>query len=420
MGAAESAQRTYTHGYHVLNVHAGSPGATAGLQSFFDVIVSANGTALDQEDSRFVDLLMQSVNSTVQLIVYNSKTETFRETTIQPNMQWGGQGVLGVSIRFCKLKGINENVWHVLDVYPNSPASAAGLRAFTDYIVGSTGLVFGDSDAFYTLINVASGRDIELFVYNSESDDVRTVVLRPNPKWGGAGSVGCDVGFGILHRIPTKKGSDSSLPVAAPVQALAASVGEMTFEPVTAPVRDLPMPEALPETVLQKAAAVPATATTDASPLVPVQTATSAVAVATPVAEPVAAAITTPSPAPASQPEDFATATATPVRAVAASPDPKTPAFAPTPVAPGPHTPVTPYATSIASPAPDAGTVTPASTPVAASTPLYATPSAAVTPVTPTVPFTTSPGGGTPDFAALRQKQAALKAKLAALQAGSQ
>ena len=46
MGAAESAQKTYTHGYHVLNVHAGSPGATAGLQSFFDVIVSAGGTAL--------------------------------------------------------------------------------------------------------------------------------------------------------------------------------------------------------------------------------------------------------------------------------------------------------------------------------------------------------------------------------------
>ena len=72
-------------------------------------------------------------------------------------------------------------------MYPNSPASTAGLRAFTDYIVGSTRLVFGDSDAFYTLINVASGRDVELFVYNSESDDVRTVVLRPNPKWGGAG-----------------------------------------------------------------------------------------------------------------------------------------------------------------------------------------------------------------------------------------
>jgi GRASP55/65 PDZ-like domain len=27
---------------------------------------------------------------------------------------WGGQGLLGVSIRFCSFEGANENVWHVL------------------------------------------------------------------------------------------------------------------------------------------------------------------------------------------------------------------------------------------------------------------------------------------------------------------
>jgi len=29
-------------------------------------------------------------------------------------MTWGGQGLLGVSIRFCSFEGANENVWHVL------------------------------------------------------------------------------------------------------------------------------------------------------------------------------------------------------------------------------------------------------------------------------------------------------------------
>jgi hypothetical protein len=27
---------------------------------------------------------------------------------------WGGQGLLGVSIRFCSFEGANENVWHIL------------------------------------------------------------------------------------------------------------------------------------------------------------------------------------------------------------------------------------------------------------------------------------------------------------------
>ena len=50
---------------------------------------------------------------------------------------WGGQGLLGISIRFCSFEGATENVWHVLDVQPNSPAAIAGLHSDTDYIIGS-------------------------------------------------------------------------------------------------------------------------------------------------------------------------------------------------------------------------------------------------------------------------------------------
>ena len=31
-----------------------------------------------------------------------------------PSNTWGGQGLLGVSIRFCSFEGAAENVWHVL------------------------------------------------------------------------------------------------------------------------------------------------------------------------------------------------------------------------------------------------------------------------------------------------------------------
>jgi predicted transcriptional regulator with HTH domain len=36
------------------------------------------------------------------------------EASITPSNLWGGQGLLGVSIRFCSFEGANENVWHVL------------------------------------------------------------------------------------------------------------------------------------------------------------------------------------------------------------------------------------------------------------------------------------------------------------------
>ena len=37
-----------------------------------------------------------------------------REVTLVPSKNWGGQGVLGVSIRFCSFEKANENVWHIL------------------------------------------------------------------------------------------------------------------------------------------------------------------------------------------------------------------------------------------------------------------------------------------------------------------
>ena len=52
---------------------------------------------------------------------------------------------LGVSLQWSPL-AIAEDVWHILDVAPNSPADAAGLLPYGDYVIGSTeGLVRGES-----------------------------------------------------------------------------------------------------------------------------------------------------------------------------------------------------------------------------------------------------------------------------------
>lgn len=86
-------------------------------------------------------MLAANIDKPVKLLVYSSKTMSVKEVTLIPSKNWGGQGVLGVSIRFCSFEKANENVWHVLDVQPHSPASLAGFRSNTDYIIGSDSLL---------------------------------------------------------------------------------------------------------------------------------------------------------------------------------------------------------------------------------------------------------------------------------------
>jgi len=188
-------------GYHVLRVQDNSPGHKAGLEPFFDFIIMIGNVRLDRDDERLKDILKANVEKPIKLLVFSSKTMTIREVTLTPSGIWGGQGLLGVSIRFCSFEGANENIWHVLEVEPNSPAYLAGLRPFTDYIIGADSILTEQEDLF-TLIESNEGKPLKLYVYNSETDASREVVLTPNSAWGGDGSLGCGIGYGYLHRIP--------------------------------------------------------------------------------------------------------------------------------------------------------------------------------------------------------------------------
>eukprot|EP00095_Tigriopus_kingsejongensis_P011056 maker-scaffold23_size669530-snap-gene-1.35 protein:Tk11056 transcript:maker-scaffold23_size669530-snap-gene-1.35-mRNA-1 annotation:"golgi reassembly-stacking protein 2" len=190
-----------TEGYHVLRVQENSPGSRAGLEAFFDFIVAIGETRLDQDNDTLKDLLKANIEKDITMTVYSSKTQQVREVYITPSTCWGGQGLLGISIRFCSFEGANENVWHILDVQSNSPAEAAGLRSFTDYIIGADS-VLHESEDLFTLIEAHEGRPLKLYVYNSETDHCREVNITPNGAWGGEGSLGCGIGYGYLHRIP--------------------------------------------------------------------------------------------------------------------------------------------------------------------------------------------------------------------------
>jgi hypothetical protein len=103
--------------------------------------VAINGSRLDQDNDTLKMILSSNIDKPCKLLVYSSKTMSLKEVTLVPTKNWGGQGVLGVSIRFCSFEKANENVWHVLEVQPNSPASLAGLRSNADYIIGSDSLL---------------------------------------------------------------------------------------------------------------------------------------------------------------------------------------------------------------------------------------------------------------------------------------
>nr|CAD7431017.1 unnamed protein product [Timema monikensis] len=175
----------------------------------------------DQDNDTLKELLKAGLDKPIRMTVYSSKTQSVREVVIVPSTSWGGQGLLGVSIRFCSFEGANENVWHVLlanalvvlsstaedgeieEVHPSSPAEMAGLRPFNDYIIGADS-VLHESEDLFTLIEAHEGRPLKLYVYNTGDDTCREVTITPNTSWGGDGSLGCGIGYGYLHRIPIR------------------------------------------------------------------------------------------------------------------------------------------------------------------------------------------------------------------------
>ncbi|ELR20377.1 golgi family protein, putative [Acanthamoeba castellanii str. Neff] len=161
-------------GYHVLKVVAHSPGAQAGLPPFS---TSSSLPMVKYWTEKTQDWW------TPCAATWNTKS-TFQSTAPKPNKC---EHCAGVSTRFCSVAAANENVWHVLEVSPNSPAAEAGLESHLDYIVGTPELAFNDPEDFFTLIQNNVGVAVQLYVYNLRDDNIRLVSLRPRKDWGGVG-----------------------------------------------------------------------------------------------------------------------------------------------------------------------------------------------------------------------------------------
>uniref|UniRef100_A0A8C7LHA9 Golgi reassembly stacking protein 1 n=1 Tax=Oncorhynchus kisutch TaxID=8019 RepID=A0A8C7LHA9_ONCKI len=164
-----------------------SPAHHAGLEPFFDFVLSIGNTRLNRENDLLKALLKANVEKAVRLKVWSTKALRVRELEVVPSNMWGGQGLLGASVRFCSFQGAHEKVWHILDVESNSPAALAGLQAHQDFIVGAD-QVLQDSEDLFTLIESNEGKPLKLLVYNTGTDLCRELVVAPNGAWGGEGS----------------------------------------------------------------------------------------------------------------------------------------------------------------------------------------------------------------------------------------
>ncbi len=124
-----------------------------------------------------------------------------------PSTGWGGDGLLGLTILFCKIEDISEQAYRVLTVAEKSPASKAGLRPDVDYVLGTMHGRFESLEDLRDKAVAHVDKEWLLTVYDAELDAVREIMLTPTPTWwpgheGGAGILGCEFACGIVHRLP--------------------------------------------------------------------------------------------------------------------------------------------------------------------------------------------------------------------------
>ncbi|GMM32089.1 Grh1 protein [Martiniozyma asiatica (nom. inval.)] len=117
-------------------------------------------------------------------------------------------GKLNASVQLTPLKTA-DYVWHILNVVSQSPASQAGIIS-NEYIVQMEGglLATGGEELIgrvvhsHYLKNNNQPTEIVLYVYNHDANCIRPVRVTVREGWGGNGLLGCDIGYGLLHRIP--------------------------------------------------------------------------------------------------------------------------------------------------------------------------------------------------------------------------
>jgi len=214
MGQSSSSgldNKSKTRGYRVLGVQPLSPASSAGLVSFFDFLVGCQGRMLlgglsenpgEEEDMNFISTLKENLNRPLELLVFNIKSQSTRIVEITPSADWGGHGLLGVTIRFDDYSMAEERLVRVLSVREGSPAQLAGMQPNRDYLLGTRTVSFSSDVVLGNVLKENKDKNIDVYAYDTETDLVRVLELTPM-SWEGDGLLGAEVGTGYLHRLPS-------------------------------------------------------------------------------------------------------------------------------------------------------------------------------------------------------------------------
>ena len=193
------------YGFQILR----NTDASLSLEPWFDFIIGINGRTIDRaEPELFATEIRNCAGSTVNLGVYSAKGQQIREIYASIPTDTAS---LGLTLQWTPLD-IVEDVWHILDVIPNSPADAAGLLPYSDYVIGSPEGLFKGDAGLGELIEASLDRALRLWVYNHEYDVTRLVTITPAKNWGGEGALGCVLGYGALHRVPAPLNEPTQAP----------------------------------------------------------------------------------------------------------------------------------------------------------------------------------------------------------------
>ncbi|KAI1862924.1 hypothetical protein JX265_008970 [Neoarthrinium moseri] len=184
-----------------------------GIEPWFDFIVGINGREIDNPEPRlFAQEVRNCAGGTVALGLWSAKGQRTRVLHLPVPAE---NPSLGLSLQYTALATV-ANIWHVLDVAANSPADAAGLLPYSDYILGTPDGVLHGEGGLGELVEDFVGRPLRLWVYNNEYNVTREVEIVPSREWGGEGALGCVLGYGALHRLP----APLEEPVSAPGETL--------------------------------------------------------------------------------------------------------------------------------------------------------------------------------------------------------
>lgn len=141
---------------------------------------------------------------------------------------------LGLSLQYAPI-ALAANIWHVLDVAPNSPADQASLLPYSDYIIGSPEGAMHGEGALGEIVEDFIGRPLRLYVYNNEYNVTREVTIEPSRGWGGEGALGCVLGYGALHRLPAPLSEPVNAPGETMFDGAVNEKSDSAFVPASAP-----------------------------------------------------------------------------------------------------------------------------------------------------------------------------------------